>query len=386
MQRRVRRAHRGQVVVRDQRPLAGVVEVGGEPRAQLRVGRLGGEVPAADPGERLAQQPRAPGRGEQLGADVDDVELHPAQQRVRRQRATGALADGPLGLGQDPGRGALQDVQLGDARLQLGDELDRRRTRPDDRDARAGEVGVVVPAGRVEHRAGELGEALDVGQLRVRDQPGRADQHVRGELPGRRRDPPAGVRGVPAGGEHVGIEADVVEQAGRASQAPCVVLHLVAGRVEVAPVRVGHGTQLVQRRRRVDADPRVGVVAPHPADVVGPLQQDEVVHTPPQQGQAHGESGEPRTHDGDPRMTGRRAARHVGGAGGSGIDRPLDRQRLGRHGLDGKGFMVHRHARAARLTRSPDTPVARVTPDPSVTVAPAPVGCGRTTLPACPPS
>ena len=27
-------------------------------------------------------------------------------------------------------------------------------------------------------------------------------------------------------------------------------------------------------------------------------------------------------------MTGRRAARHVGGAGGSGIDRPLDRQRL----------------------------------------------------------
>src|SRR5439155_1661192 len=61
----------------------------------------------------------------------------------------------------DPRRGALEDVQPLDLRLDRGHVLDRRRARADRGDALAGEVVVVVPARRVE--GGPLEGAARVG-------------------------------------------------------------------------------------------------------------------------------------------------------------------------------------------------------------------------------
>ena len=65
-----------------------------------------------------------------------------------------------------PVRRALEDLQvldlLGDDRRELG----RAAAGADDADALAGEVDVVVPAGRVERRPGERLAALDLRQLR----------------------------------------------------------------------------------------------------------------------------------------------------------------------------------------------------------------------------
>ena len=78
--------------------------------------------------------------------------------------------------GDDPRRGALEEVKLGDLGLDLGDELDRARAGADHGDALAGEVVVVVPARGVEDGALEGAEALDVGELRLAQRAGGGDQ------------------------------------------------------------------------------------------------------------------------------------------------------------------------------------------------------------------
>ena len=358
----VRRAHRRQVGVRDERALAGVVEVRGEAGAQLRIRDLCGQVPPADPGQRVAQGPGPPGRREQLRARVDQVELHLGQGGAGGQRATGPPADRVLRLRHDPRRGALEHVQLGDLRLQLGDQLDGGGAGTHHGDPPAGEIGRVVPAGGVEHRAVELGEAGHVGQLRVGDQAGRADQDVGGVPAERGVDQPVALGVVPPCGVHVGAEPDVLGQPGGAGQPARVVLHLVTGRVQVRPVRVGHRAELVERRGGVDADARVGVVPPHPADVVGPLQQHEVVHAPAEQRQPDRQPGETGADDGDPRVPRRGPGRECAGVRGGRIGRSLERRRLGRHAPDGKGCITVGHARAVRLTALRRVIVAGVTP------------------------
>jgi hypothetical protein len=99
-------------------------------------------------------------------------------------------------------------VELLDLGLDLGDELDRRGARADRGDALAAQVVVVVPARRVEDLALEVGEAGDVGQLRL-DQPAdRGQEEVAVQRPRARLEPPGARVLVPARVGELGVEAD----------------------------------------------------------------------------------------------------------------------------------------------------------------------------------
>jgi hypothetical protein len=68
-------------------------------------------------------------------------------------------ADGPVLLGEDPRRGALEEVELLHARGDLGDDLDGRRARADDGHGLPREVIAMVPTRRVEDLALEVGQS-----------------------------------------------------------------------------------------------------------------------------------------------------------------------------------------------------------------------------------
>jgi hypothetical protein len=76
------------------------------------------------------------------------------------------LANRLVGFRHDPRRGALKQLELCDARLDLWHELDRARAGADHRDALAVERIVMVPARRVEQFAGKAFEAGDPRQCR----------------------------------------------------------------------------------------------------------------------------------------------------------------------------------------------------------------------------
>ena len=73
-------------------------------------------------------------------------------------------------------------VSRRDLRGDLRHELDRAGAGADDRDVAAGQVVVVPPAGRVEHRARERVQARQVRDPRLAQRPGRRDQDVGGQV------------------------------------------------------------------------------------------------------------------------------------------------------------------------------------------------------------
>src|SRR5215212_3616454 len=96
--------------------------------------------------ERLedARLDHEPGH-EQLLAEVDQ---RTGELLERRDPTVQAALERP-GLAvrsrEHPRRRALEDLEVLDVRLDLGDELDRRGARPDRRDALAPQVVVMVP-------------------------------------------------------------------------------------------------------------------------------------------------------------------------------------------------------------------------------------------------
>ena len=99
----------------------------------------------------------------------------------------------------------------------IGDELGSAGAGADDRDALAVQVDVVVPARRVERRAGEVVEAGDVGQVRAVELADRADHGVNRRRLGRpvgrsRADLPGRGVLVERGVDDLGLEADVRAQ------------------------------------------------------------------------------------------------------------------------------------------------------------------------------
>ena len=113
---------------------------------------------------------------EALAAPVDAAAHGLLQERQRPVQAALDARRRPVGVRQDPRRGALEDVHLADAVGDLRHELDRRGAGADDRDALAGEVVVVVPLGGVEHRALEAAHAPDPRHRRVAQRAGRVDR------------------------------------------------------------------------------------------------------------------------------------------------------------------------------------------------------------------
>ena len=179
-------------VVGDQHALAAQPELRGELAAQLGVLDLVAHVRAGDLlGAAHDLRVLDEAQQEALAAPVDAAAHGLLQERQRLVQAALEARRRPVAVGQDPRRGALEDVHLADLVGDPRDELDRRGAGADDRDALAGEVVVVVPLRRVERRALEAAHAADPRHRRVAQRPGRVDDELGRPGAARRLDAPA---------------------------------------------------------------------------------------------------------------------------------------------------------------------------------------------------
>ena len=110
---------------------------------------------------------------------------------------------------QQPRRRALEHEQPLDARRDLGNELRRRRSRADHRDAATRQVVVVVPARRVKARPGEALQAGDLRRDRVGQRAHARDEEPRVDRAGRRRHVPDAGVAVPVAADDLVAEPQV---------------------------------------------------------------------------------------------------------------------------------------------------------------------------------
>ena len=265
------------VGVGDQDPLAADLEGRGDLLAQLGVVDAALDVLQRQllgrPGELGLQ--REPGHVG-LAAPVD-------RGPVERLHAGDPLERGLLDAGVGPvvarhhvRRGALVDVEVADLLLDRRDDLDRRRAGADHRDPLARQVDVVVPAGGVEHLALEGLDALDLGQLRLREAAGAADHRAGGVRAAGRLHHPALPGVVPGRVLGEGVEDEPVQGAGPLGHPLDVGLDLRLRGEGPRPVGVGREGVRVELARHVALRAGVGVVAPGAADVVALLDHHEV--------------------------------------------------------------------------------------------------------------
>ena len=206
----------------------------------------------------------------------------------------------PVRVRHDPGRGALEHVQLLHLRLDLRHELDRRGAGADDGHPLASELVLVVPAGGVEGRALEALHAGQVGVARIAQRPLGGDDDVGRELALGRLESPQLLVLVPVGREQVGVEADVRHHAVAVRAVAQVLEDLGLRREGARPVRVGREGERVEMRGHVAATARIGVVAPGAADVRGALEHREVELALLPELDCHAEPGEAGADDDDP--------------------------------------------------------------------------------------
>ncbi|MNQ45450.1 hypothetical protein D3C85_592330 [compost metagenome] len=275
----VRLGQRRVVVVGDQHPLAAHGVVRGDLGAQHRV--LDRALDVAR-GDQLGQLHHPGRQGEADDAafedGVDGAAPEFLQDREALEARTLALADGAVGLGHDPGGGALVEVELGDLLLDLRDELDAGGTGADHRHALAGEVVVVVPLLGVETRSLEVLQAVQ-----CRDRRGGQGAHAgyhelrRVAVAGGVLDLPQLVHIVPGQAGDLGVEQGLVLQPVLLPAAFQVALDLALLGEHARPVRVGLEGEGVEVRLHVAAAARVVVHPPGAADAGLLLEQEEVV-------------------------------------------------------------------------------------------------------------
>ena len=131
---------------------------------QLRVLDLLAHVGHRDPLEQLPDGAVAELEDEGLARPVDPRAHRELGRREEAVERSLPALHRPVAMRDDPGRRALEHVQLGHLRLDLGDELDRGGAGADHGHALAGQVVVVVPLRRVEGLALEALEARDLWQ------------------------------------------------------------------------------------------------------------------------------------------------------------------------------------------------------------------------------
>jgi hypothetical protein len=254
-------------------------------------------------GEALDEPHQARSVGE-AGDEELAAEVHPRADRALdggrgAEDAALPVADRAVAVGDHPGRRALEDRDLLGERLDRRDDLDRRRAGADDGHAPRGQVVLVVPRGGVEHRAGELGEALDVGDRRLAERPGGRDEDVRGVVAPLRPDPPEVPLVVPARGRDGAVQADVRPEPEVVRERADVALDLWLRRVGAAPLGVRGEGERVEVRRDVALAAGIGVGPPRAADVGVALPDHEVALALLLQADRHAEAGEARAEDAD---------------------------------------------------------------------------------------
>ena len=217
-----------------------------------------------------------------------------------RKREPGGQRHHRVELGQAPDRRALEDGQVRDVAGDRRDHLHRRCPGADDRHPLAGEVDVVVPARGVHDGAGELVDAVDLGELGLGQHSGRAH-----DVAGRDRvavggpEPPAVAVVVEGCGHDPGVEPGPPAHVVLVDAVLGVVLQLAPRRVDPRPP--GHllERELVAERRDVDRHARIGVPVPRTADAVTLLDHQVVVEARLVEQDRGTDAGEAAADDGD---------------------------------------------------------------------------------------
>ena len=293
---------------------------GGHLRAEDRIADLAFDVAQGHP---LVER-RQPSLGVAEGAmtRLEQREDRPARRVQQPRAALEALlpvrADAHLAAGQDPRRRALEDAQRRDLALDLGDELDRRGAGADDADAAIGQIVVVVPAGRVERVPGKARESRQGGRGRIAQGADAADEHLGAVRARARLDLPALALVVPRGALHLVAEAHVLDEAVAGRDVAHVLPDLRRRGEQLAPARVLLVGERVEDARDVAGAAGVGVVAPGAAEIVGALEDHEVLDPVALQGDPHRDAAESAADD-DHMVVGRRLA----------VDRRRPRRRRG---------------------------------------------------------
>ena len=190
-------------------------------------------------------------------------------------------------------------MQAADRGLDLGHELDRRGSGADHRHLAAAEIVVVVPARGVKDAALEAVQPRELGDRRIGQGAGGGDDHLGGEVAGRGLDLPALAVVVPVGRQHLMPEAQVGRQVVAPGHLLDVGLDLGLAGEGAAPAGVLLVGERVQDAGDVAGAARVGVVAPGAAEVVGALEDHEVLDAVLLERDRHPDAGQPGAGDGD---------------------------------------------------------------------------------------
>ena len=144
----------------------------------------------------------------------------------------------------------------------------------------AGRIEVVFPRGGVDDLALERGDPRNVGCLRLGEEPGRGDQVARRQhvATGQRHLPATGLV-VPAGAFHDGVEPHVPADVVLVGHPRGVLLDLRSRGEQPRPVRVRFEEIRIRRGGDIDGQARVVVHVPGSAEVVLPVEDDEIVDT-----------------------------------------------------------------------------------------------------------
>jgi hypothetical protein len=201
--------------------------------------------------------------------------------------------DRTVGLGQDPRRCALEQVQLADAWRDLRHELNRARARADHARGFAVQVELVIPTRRVKQRALEAAQSGDLGIGRPAQPAGRAGDDVElGALAALQRQRPSAGRVIEARGFHAAVETDVRAQRVFVGAVLEVRADLFLLGEHARPARVLLERERVHVRLHVAGHARVVVVAPGAADGRRLLEDGEVVDAGLLEPDPHAQAGE----------------------------------------------------------------------------------------------
>ncbi len=229
-----------------------------------------------------AKRPHRPA----LACHPQRAELH---QRERRhaveplhdgktlEQPLAALAVGEVHLRDGPARRALVDVELLDQRLDRRHGLDRAAARADDGHPLAREVHVVAPLRGVKCGPGEALKTRYRRHLRHRQLPARRHQHVGLVGAGAGVQQPGAALLIPSRARDLGAQANRLEHPVAPGDVLDVGLDLGLRCEPARPPRVRLKRELVQVRRHVTGRAGIGVVVPHTADSLAPLEDRDVV-------------------------------------------------------------------------------------------------------------
>ncbi len=272
-------AQRIEIVVGDQDAFAPHRIVRQQFGAQVRIlDAFGDERRAQIPGDLggLRSAPERDPFGFETGVQPRPIEQIPAGNPLE----TALLGGGELGVGfgEKPVRGPLELVENLRLLRHRRDELHGAGAVADHRDPFVGQVVVVVPACRMEDRSREVGQTFDVGPARPIELAQTPDDHVEGVGATRAgRQLPAGGVFVPAGVGDLGCQMDVIRQVVLGDAVAEVVEDLGLFGEAAGPVGPPFEGVRIQVGGDVTPGIGVGVVPPHAPDVVGLVEDLEIV-------------------------------------------------------------------------------------------------------------